>query len=277
MEPIINYLTEKYSKGDQYNTLNIHRSAISAFHDVCDTVKVGKHPAVVSIMSAFFNARPPLPRYAYTWEVQTVLDYILALGENKNLALKQLTMKTAMLLAMACAGRSSDLCAFDIRYMRMESEKVTFTLAKLTKSRRKGKPPLKIEMTALRENLNLCVRSTLQVYLERTSQFRERSDGSRNQLFLSFVEPHRPVVPCTIAGWLVKLMTQAGINTEEFKAHSTRGASTSKAAAMGLSVKEIMNMAKWKHEATFYNHYCKEIIDASKSKTKKFENVVLLG
>ena len=276
MESVINYLTDRYNQGDKYNTLNIHRSAISAFHELVDGLKVGQHPSVKAIMSAFFNVRPPLPRYECTWDVDSVLEHILSLGENKGLALKQLTFKLTMLLALACAGRSSDLSAFDIRYLKWDEEdKVVFTLAKLTKSRRKGTPPLKMEIHAFKDTQDLCVITTLKAYLDRTSQFRKRSDDySRDQLLLSFVEPHKPVVPCTIAGWLLKLMAEAGVDTEEFKAHSTRGASTSKAAAKGLSCKEILAMAKWKKQATFFRFYHREI-DKSQPKSRPFGSVVL--
>ena len=270
----MNYLTYRYNNGDKYNTLNTHRSAISAFHVPIDNVKVGQHLAVTGIMSAFFNARPPLPRYQVTWDVDQVLQYIESLGENKSLALKQLTYKLNMLLALACAGRSSDLRALDTSFMRMENDSVTFSLARLTKSRRKGKPPLTIVVHKFGENPLLCAYSTLVDYLDRTKRLRQREDPSkRTQVLLSFVEPHRAVVPCTIAGWLVKLMTDAGVDTSEFKAHSTRGASTSKAAAQGLSCSEILKMAKWSKEATFYKHYHRKIV--KQSKKVEFASTVL--
>ena len=272
----MNYLTEKYSEGILYNTLNTHRSAISAFHSRIDNMKVGQHPTVRAIMAAFFNARPPMPRYQVTWDVDVVLTYILSLGDNSQLALKQLTLKLAMLLALACAGRSSDLTAFDIRYMNLSEDKVSFTLAKLTKSRRRGKPPLKFEISKFEGHRDLCVISTLETYLDRTRLFRSKKDSvSRHQLLLSFVEPHHAVVPCTIAGWLIKVMAEAGINVEEFRAHSTRGAATSKAAAKGLSCKEILDKAKWKNKSTFEKHYHKEIIKKSPVEGKKFEASVL--
>ena len=276
VESVVNYLTDIFQLGDQYNTLNIHRSAISAFHNVVGSVKVGQHPAVTGIMSAFFNARPPMPRYECTWDVNRVLDYIISLGENDNLALKQLTFKLTMLLALACAGRSSDLHAFDVNFMKLQENEVCFTLAKLTKSRRRGKPPLKMVIHEFPENTRLCVLLTLKAYLLRTKNFRERTPRSdRSQLLLSFVEPHKAVVSCTIAGWLVKLMTEAGIDTETFRAHSVRGASTSKAAAKGLSCKEILAMAKWKREATFYKHYHRTVLPIVERKPTQFENTVL--
>ena len=217
-----------------------------------------------------------MPRYEVTWDVDMVLTYIVSLGDNNTIALKHLTWKMNMLLALACAGRSSDIHALDTRFMKLDLDKVTFSLAELTKARRKGKPPLKVEISAFVDDKKLCVVNTLQDYLDRTKNFRARSDKYvRHQLLLSFVEPHKPVVSCTIAGWLLKLMAEAGINTDEFKAHSTRGAATSKAAAKGLSCKEILNMAKWKKKSTFVKHYRKEILQQSKDSANKFGSVVL--
>ena len=58
-------------------------------------------------------------------------------------------------------------------------------------------------------------------------------------------------------------MNQSGIDTSEFCAHSTRGASTSKAKAKGLSCQEILAMANWKKESTFRRHYLREIASES--------------
>ena len=108
--------------------------------------------------------------------------------------------------------------------------------------------------------------------MERTKKWRNREDSDRNQLFLSYVEPHKPVVSCTVAGWLVSILHLSGIDTEKFKAHSYRGASTSKAKAKGLSCKEIMEMARWKKASTFKRHYLKEIVHR---KGKQFQQTVL--
>lgn len=94
-------------------------------------------------------------------------------------------------------------------------------------------------------------------YLDRSKTW--RAGVEKPQLLLSYIRPHTEVVPCTIAGWLVELMKQSGTDTSEFRAHSTRGASTSKAKAKGLSCQEILAMANWKKESTFRRHYLREI------------------
>lgn len=43
-----------------------------------------------------------------------------------------------------------------------------------------------------------------------------RAGAGKPQLLLSYIRPHTEVVPCTIAGWLVQLMKQSGIDTSGF-------------------------------------------------------------
>ena len=49
---IADYLTELFKKGRSYHTVNIHRSAISAFHKPIDGVKVGQHDLVCRVLNA---------------------------------------------------------------------------------------------------------------------------------------------------------------------------------------------------------------------------------
>ena len=58
-----------------------------------------------------------------------------------------------------------------------------------------------------------------------------------------------------------RTLCQAGINVKTFTSHSTRGASTSKAAANGLTLKEINRAAGWSNVSkTFQKHYNKTVI-----------------
>ena len=57
------------------------------------------------------------------------------------------------------------------------------------------------------------------------------------------------------------LMERAGIDTNTFKSHSMRSASTSKAKAGGVSVSDILRGAVWSRESTFERFYHKPIIE----------------
>ena len=56
-----------------------------------------------------------------------------------------------------------------------------------------------------------------------------------------------------------ELLKEAGVDTEVFKAHSTRAASKSTVKAQGISMADIMNMAGWSRQSTFKRFYYKSI------------------
>ena len=53
------------------------------------------------------------------------------------------------------------------------------------------------------------------------------------------------------------------MDTEIFKAHSVRGASTSAALKKGLHIKDILETADWSRESTFRRLYCRLLQDSS--------------
>ena len=77
-------------------------------------------------MAGIFNRNPPQPKYSNFWDVETVLTYIRAMGENVDLVLKDLGMKLAMLLALTTAGRSSDFGLLDTSFMADQGNKMVF-------------------------------------------------------------------------------------------------------------------------------------------------------
>ena len=85
-----------------------------------DGVPVGQHPLVSRLVKGVFNARPPIPRYSSTWDVQIVLNYLESLGNNDTLSLKQLTLKTAFLMAITRPSRDSRFIS--IGYSKVEKQ-----------------------------------------------------------------------------------------------------------------------------------------------------------
>ena len=60
-------------------------------HDRVDDVDVGKRPLVARVLKGAYHARPSLPHYTTTWNVQVVLDGISKWGDTTLLSLKLLT------------------------------------------------------------------------------------------------------------------------------------------------------------------------------------------
>lgn len=256
---IIEFLTKLHSDGLQYRTINTYRSAISKNHDLIEGVPVGKHPLVVRHMRAIFNQKPPLPKYEFSWDVDKVLSKILSWGDNDKMNIKQLSWKLVMLLALASAGRASELGMLNCSHMRKQGSIINFDLPKLTKTCKQGSRLKRSTFHSFTGDKNLCVVSCIDDYLSRTSSWREINDNiDRSWLILSMVKPHHPITSSSIARWLKETIKESGVSGK-FTGHSTRSASTSKAKRMGLSVKDIMDQANWANESTFMRFYYKPV------------------
>ena len=255
IQAVVDHLASLFEAKLAYSTINGARSAISALHGPIDGMAVGNHPIVRRLMAGVFNERTPTPRYNDTWDVNVVLTHIRGLGQNSEMPDRDLTHKTAMLLALTTASRASELQALDLRYMADSGDTVTFTLPTLTKSRRVGHKPITITLHKYGPDTSLDVVTCVRDYIRRSATW--RASPKHNTLLLGIVPPHNPVVTSTISNWLKALMERAGLDVSTYKAHSTRAACTTKANAAGLSVVDIMQRANWKRADTFYTYYHK--------------------
>ena len=79
LNDILSFLADCYEEGLQYRTINVLRSALSLIHPKIDSYCVGQHPYVINLMRDVFNSRPLRPRYAYTWDLGLVTQYLKGL------------------------------------------------------------------------------------------------------------------------------------------------------------------------------------------------------
>ena len=98
----------------------------------------------------------------------------------------------------------------------------------------------------------------LNEYIKRSKPWRE--SNHEKQLLLSSIRPHNAVVSCTVSGWLKKTIKQAGINTDLFKAHSTRSDLSSKVSVGRAPLVEILKRGSWSHHSAWQRFYNKDII-----------------
>ena len=65
-------------------------SAISKYHvvDKNTGTPVGQHSLVAMAKKAFWQQRPPIPKYHATYNISIILRYIESLGENETLTHK---------------------------------------------------------------------------------------------------------------------------------------------------------------------------------------------
>ena len=151
-------------------------------------------------------------------------------------------------------------------------QKYVFKFHKLHKSWRKGQTPTTLEFVALSQDKDLCVVPVLDKYLNRTEEWRRVNNET--QLLLSYIQPHKQVVPSTISSWLKNVLKSSGINVSLFTAHSTRSTITSKANASSLSMIEILERRTWPNKSTMERLYKKDIIPI---RVENFQNSAMEG
>ena len=78
-------------------------------------------------------------------------------------------------------------------------------------------------------------------------------------MLLRSIRLHNAVTSCSISGWLKKTLKQAGVNTDLFKTHSTRSASSPKASIGGAYLLEILKRGPWSDHSTWQSFY-KDVI-----------------
>ena len=84
---------------------------------------------------------------------------------------------------------------------------------------------------------------------------------TQSQLLLSYVKPCKLVSRDTISRWVKVVLQCSGIDVTNFKPHSTRSASTSKAKLNDVPLSDILDRARWKSESTFAKFYDKKIVE----------------
>jgi len=186
-----------------------------------------------------------------------VTSYLESIGNNEQLPMDQLTYKTVILLALTRPSRSVDLANLSLDYRKYSPEGVTFTPTKLAKQSKQSKPLTNFFFPYFPDNKLLCPVTTLRAYEERTKE--RRNEHNKSQLFIALIKPYNPVTSSTIARWIKSILTKSGINTEIFKAHSTRSAAVSSAANAGITTNDILNAADWSSESVFRNFYYKSV------------------
>ena len=260
MNHVLAFLHGFHSRKLSYSTINTARSALSSylmgFQFSGTPYTVSNHPFIVRYLKGVFNCRKPAPRYQETWDVNPVLKYIATLYPLEPLTLKKLTFKLVILLALTSGQRCQTLTLLHTDAMTKTQDYYLFRVHDLIKQDRPGKVFDSFFVLRYPQS-RLCVYTTLEHYLDRTTHLR---DPQRTGLLLSFVRPHRPVGTSTIGRWIKIVLGLSGVDTTKFKPHSTRAAAVSKAKHT-ISTDSILKHIGWSNESTFRTFYDKPIVE----------------
>ncbi|KAJ8921889.1 hypothetical protein NQ315_008522 [Exocentrus adspersus] len=252
---IIEFLNTELQKGANYNTINQHRSALNTLLQLTDS------PLVTRFMKGAFRIRPVFPRYNETWDPNPVLTYLNNLTPLASLTLEKLTYKFVVLLALISSQRVQTLTKVKLSNITYFEDKIEIKITDIIKTSAPGKCQPILTLPYFHENPNLCIATILKYYIDTTQQYR----NSHDQLLITIKKPHHPASAQTVAKWIKKGLALGGVNTDIFKSHSTRHASTSAAFKKGLSIESIRRTAGWSEKSSTFNKFYNRPLSQNKS------------
>lgn len=251
----LEFLNDLFVNGSSYVSLNCARSALSfAFGH---KVSLGNDPVISRFMKGVYQLRTPRAKYEVTWNVDSLLG-ILEKWDSATISLKDLTLKTVSILALATGQRVQSLASIRLNEIVFDDNQVQIIQsAKLkTTSINRMNPVLVLPKFS---NPSLCPYTSLKTYLDKTKNIRSLDC---DRLFISYVKPYNIVTSHTVSRWLSGMLDKAGIDTKIYSAHSYRHASCSKASINGVNVDTIFKRVGWTSNsrvfATYYNRPIEE-------------------
>lgn len=251
---VANFLASLFDAGAGYSTVNSARSALSAYLPMLSGQTIGSHPVVCRVIKGVFEERPSFPKYTDTWNVNVVLDYFDKLHQLHELSLKELTLKTCMLVALVTGQRGHALHSLMVDDIRVFDQKCVIVFSSKHKTTKPGFHTEPAEILEFTDNEKLCPVRHLKKYLTVTKPLRKGK-----QLFISYSKPHCAVGKQTFSRWIKAVLRSAGIDTKKYTAHSTRSASCSAAEKRGVPFKTILKAGSWASDRVFVKFYKKDV------------------
>ena len=247
-EEVIYFLTEEFNRGCSYGTLNTDRCAIS----LISKNKIGENMLIKRFLKGCFKLRPTSSKYAATWDVDLVLDFLENRGATETLCFKDLTFKTIMLLSLCTAQRAQTLSKIRVdKIVFYDSRALEILITDVIKNTRQGSSQPVLSLPKFLDRPHLCVYTCVARYLRCTEELR----GQEPYLFISLKRPFVSVGSQTIARRIKQVLSDAGIDISIFKSHSTRHASTSSALLKGIDLDTIRKTAGWSEKSEVFSRF----------------------
>lgn len=253
---IIYFLTELYNSGSQYGTLNTCRAALNLLLGPT----ISKDDRLQRFFKGVFRLRPSLPKYNHTWDTNIVLEHLSEWYPNDTLSFFKLSMKTVTLLALTTAHRLQTLSYIKLNNIEQSAERLIIKIPDHIKTSRPGSKQPLLVLPFFLEKINICPATTLLAYVDKSKLLRQSND-----LFIGVKKPHKAVRSQTLSRWVKATLSECGLDTSMFTAHSTRHAATSRAHALGVSIDAIRNTAGWSGNSTTFAKYYNRTVTTDKS------------
>ena len=256
------------------------KSCLAQTYLITGLLQVSDNAVLKAILSNFKIACPAARFELPKWNLVLVLNMLLKSPYEPiwECTLTDLTHKTAFLLCLAAALRSSELHAlsFDRLTHSRDWSQVFLqpTLEFLAKNQISRHPDYQrvFTVSALTnlsgsdaEERKLCPVRALRMYLAKTSS--RRAKQKQKHLFIS-VNPNRSqeITKSAISMWLRKLIIKAHQHASPEEAalaraspHEIRAIGASLAFQHSLGLEKLLNTCTWRSHTTFTSYYLRDV------------------
>ncbi|XP_072037404.1 uncharacterized protein [Amphiura filiformis] len=127
---IADFLTEVFDSGLQVATVSNYKSAIAAIHrGFEDGSTLYKNDYIRLLLNGMYNSRPPKRRIVPAWNLSKVLELLKGAPYEpmKSATLREITLKTVFLVALATGRRRSELQALSFKTLVFSRNGVSMT------------------------------------------------------------------------------------------------------------------------------------------------------
>ena len=262
---VADFLVNRFDSGLESSTVRNYKSAILAVHKgFADGSTIDSDGSIRLLLKGMFNSRPPPRRAVSPWDLNIALEFIVKtpFEPMADATLKNITLKTVFLVALASGRRCSELHAISVSASTFTRDKVLLFLRPdfLAKNETRSFSHSSISlprigtMSSVAEDRFWCPVRALEYYKRKTASIR----GSTDNLFLTHASPYRPASKATIARWISSVIRDSGAadeNQSASNAHSVRKVASSWAYHRGVSVADICEAVGWKSQTTFSDIY----------------------
>ena len=223
----------------------------------------------------FKKSCPPREVSPPPWDVALVLNSLRGLPYEplQESHLKDLTLKTVFLLALASSKRVGELHALSYKVAHTRGWKeasFSFIPEFVAKNQDPSKadpsfwsfsvPSLDDFVGGEEEEMALCPVRAIRTYLKRTRHLRPQA----KRLFVSTKDSLKPISVNSISCWIKEVIRRAYGNDRAIcpraKAHELRAVGTSLVFRKNLSLNQVLQAGVWKSQNTFTSFYLKDIM-----------------
>lgn len=235
----------------------------------------GQDRDLSDLMSYFDRKRPVVSSLVPRWNLPWVLSWLSSEQfEPLSLApMREVTLKTCFLIALATAARVSEVHALSTRedclqFRQDGSVDLLTDPSFIAKNRLPSVGAQSIRITPIKKvdrsplACQQCPVRALKIYLHRT----KRKRGGRTRLFLPLREERQDISAQSVSSWIRQVIIEAynalspeGSKRLHIRAHEVRAVSASAALARNCALKDILEAVSWKSDSVFVRCYLRDM------------------